>query len=94
MADATTPAEIPQDQQLADAQANADKALARWREANAALHAARAAYTLARTNDPASQDTDHARNAWDQAAHDLVDAQTAMAQAQDELTAVHRQARP
>ncbi len=91
MTGTTIPAEVPQDRQLADAQAAADKALTRWREANEAMHAARGAYTLARSVDPAGQDTDQARHAWCEALHDLADAQADMERARDELTAVHRQ---
>ncbi|GAA4225997.1 hypothetical protein GCM10022254_09440 [Actinomadura meridiana] len=87
----TAAPEIPHDQQLAAAQAVANHATQKFAATCEAMHAARGAYTLARASDPADQTTDDARQAWAEAAHDLVDAHVAMEQARDEVTAIHRQ---
>lgn len=85
------PPDVPQDRQLAAAQAALDHTTRRYADATTAMHAARADYTRARQQDPAGQTTDQARNASTEAEHDQIDARAAMEQARDELIAVHRQ---
>lgn len=88
----TPPAAV--DEQLAAAQTALDHATSRAADASEAMCAARGAYYRARQDDPASELTGHARHAWVEAEHDMVDAHAAIEEARDHLAAINRQARP